>query len=196
MEEQKDLTMLNRTVPKKPNGFLIFLLLLFIACICVGSFLLGRSFANEEDTPKQETKEEKKEEPKEEKEPAKKEEEKPSLSSQIILDTDKMLEEKGLLKQDMIEYRTMKVVKKGYFKNEPNVIIYTIEGKFKCKAGSNPENETTCLYQSQLGDPDSEGRYDYTIAIETTEENGKLVYGEFTEVMPGDEFVELNEKVE
>ncbi len=198
MEEQKDLTMLNKPVSRKPNGLLIVLLLLFIACICIGSFLLGKSFYNDkqgeptnENTKTEQKKETKKEEPT--KEPAPREQ---SLSDQIIDAADEKLIEKGLLKPSMIEYRSTIVKKAGYFQDKPNEIYYTLTGQFKCKESSNPANETTCLYQPQVGEPDAEGKYNYIISFTLEIKDGKYIVGEFTDLWPNENFVEINEIVE
>ena len=190
MEEQKDLTMLNKPVPKKHNGLLIVLLILFIACICVGSYLFGKSLNSSKNKETTEQKEEKKEEEATPKLPEK------TLKERIIEETNKKLEEKGLYKPDLIEDRTIEVKKAGYYKDNPTLHYYTVYGKFKCKPGSNPANETTCLYQSQLGDPDEDGKYDYAFTLSIEKVDGELVLGEFTEPLADPNFVELDEEVD
>jgi hypothetical protein len=193
MEEQKDLSMLNREVPKKSNGLLIVLLLLFIACICVGSYMLGKSFYKDKQT--ETPVETKKEDNKKEKEEEETQPEEQSFREQLSYDVDQKLIERNLLKPTLIDFRTINIKKYGYYKNKPSVIYYTISGLFRCKEESDPANETTCLYQSQLGDPDSEGRYAYSITVATEKVDGKVVVGEITELIPDENFVEINEEV-
>ena len=192
MDEKKDLTMLNRTVPKKTNGLLIFLLILFIGCICVGSYLIGKSLNNNNTNIITEQKEEAKEPA----EKSKSETKKKTFKEQVIEDTDKILEGKGLYKPELVEYRTYNIKKAGYYEDNPNLIYYTIYGEFKCKPESNPANETTCLYQSQLDDPNEEGRYTYAFTISIDEVDGNLIYGDFTQLVADQNFVEINEEIE
>ena len=195
MDEKHDLTKLNREVPKKRNDLLIVLLILFVACLCVGSYLIGKSLENDkkEETPIEVKKDETKEVT-EEKEETKTNE--PTLGKLLIDKADQKLIEKDLLKPNEIEYRSSRVIKRGYYKFEPNKIYYAITGQFKCKNNSSEIENISCLYQPQVGDPDEDGKYNYSITFSVEETDEDLVIGEFTELPEDENFVEINEDIE
>ncbi len=117
-------------------------------------------------------------------------------------------EKKVLTKEELVGYVKAKMIKDGlakpeyitdwtfdnfsklgYLSNEPNVIYYSLSGRFLCNAYEEGYAYPTCVYQSQLGDPDESGYYEWIVFVKVTETEDDYKLGELL----GDGSFQFNE---
>ncbi len=74
----------------------------------------------------------------------------------------------GFLKpEEVVLFDVQKVVYEGYYKDQENVKYYTVSGVYQCK-----NKDSSCMYQSQIGDVDDEGNYDFQNFMKVEERDG------------------------
>ena len=84
----------------------------------------------------------------------------------------------GLAKEDLIADWTFDNFNKmGYLSDNPNVMYYSLSGRFLCSAFEEGYEYPTCVYQSQLGDPES-GYYQWIIFVKVTMTENDYKLGE------------------
>ena len=184
----------------KPKKIKTTILIIVGILLLVGGFVAGYRFGQEDnireckkcEEPKKEEKKEpeKPTEPEKPSEPEKKEEVKLSKKETLINIYKEEAVKKGLLKKDYLAEQIIEGVKYyGYDKNNSNLKYYVIWGKFKCNKNEPGLNYPSCVYQSQLDDPDSNGYYTWVVQILMDETDGRFDLKDLGELFLTDEVI-------